>query len=96
MKNYDEIIYYSNLDIAICDIVSKKKGIYHDFFGNFESFIKEKFLENYDKFVEFATKKKEEFAGGAKPIKTQYYVLNIALDYTKVLEKLETCKALLS
>jgi ubiquitin-protein ligase len=96
MKNYDEIIYYSNLDIAICDIVSKKKGVYHDFFGNFESFIKEKFLENYDKFVEFATKKKEEFAGGTKPIKTQYYVLNIALDYTKVLEKLETCKALLS
>jgi ubiquitin-conjugating enzyme E2 Z len=94
MKNYDEIIYYSNLDIAICDIVLQKKGVCQDFFNNFQPFIKEKFNENYGKLVEFATKKKEEFSGDIKTVRTQYYQLNVVLDYNKILEKLETCKTM--
>ena len=95
MKNYDEIIMYSNLDVAICDIVLKKKGVYHDFFGNFESFIKEKFLENYDKYLDFAKKKNEECSNEVKVIKTTYYFLNVIIDYNEVIKKLELCKSAL-
>ena len=40
MKPYDEIIQYSNLDIAVCDIIIKKPGIFMPFFDYFYPFIK--------------------------------------------------------
>ena len=49
MNNYNEIIEFSNLNIAVCDIVNKKKGIYQPFFDLFYPFIKENFNINYDK-----------------------------------------------
>jgi hypothetical protein len=45
MKNYTDIIEYSNINVAICDIINKKNGVYNEFFGNFDSFIKENFLK---------------------------------------------------
>ena len=38
MKAYDEIIQYSNLDIAISDIITKKQGIFMPFFEYFYPF----------------------------------------------------------
>ncbi len=35
LENYNEIIEFANLDIAICDIVNKKKNIFLHFFENF-------------------------------------------------------------
>jgi ubiquitin-conjugating enzyme E2 Z len=96
MINYDEIILYSNLDIAVCNIVRKKEGVYQDFFGNFYPFIKEKFIENYDKLIELAKKKNEEQKSDIKTIKTHYYSMNVVIDYNKVLEKLEMCNKLIS
>lgn len=94
IMNYDEIITYANLDIAVCNIVRKKTGMYQTFFENFEPFIREKFLENYEAFVKFANKKKEELLGDIKHIKTYYYTMNVVIDYNKVIEKLELCKSL--
>ena len=59
MKNYNEIIEYSNLSIAVCDIVRKKSGVYLPFFENFYPYVKENFNKNYDKLLEIAQKKSQ-------------------------------------
>jgi hypothetical protein len=95
MKNYTDIIEYSNINIAICSIVSKKSGVYQNFFENFQPFIKENFLKNYDKILNFAEKKNIEFVN--KPlITTGFYSMRIKIDYEKVIEKLKENKFLIS
>jgi ubiquitin-protein ligase len=91
MKNYTNIIDYSNLNIAVCDIINKKEGVYHSFFENFEPFVTENFLKNYDKLIEFAENKNNEFIN--KPIIcTNAYNMKVILDYEKIIEKLKNCK----
>ena len=95
MKNYTDIIEYSNINVAICNIINKKKGVYNDFFGNFDSFINENFIKNYDKIFSFCEKKNIEFI--SKPIiSTGFYNMRIKIDYEKVIEKLKESKFLLS
>jgi len=96
MNNYNEIITYSNLDIAVCDIIQKKKGVYMDFFDHFYPFVKENFLKNYDKITEFAKKKNADFLMDAKNFKTGFYNMNVLVDYTALIERLEECKFLFS
>ena len=55
--NYTKIIEFSNIDIAICDIMNKKEGVYLHFFNDFESILKEKFNENFEKLNEFIDNK---------------------------------------
>jgi ubiquitin-conjugating enzyme E2 Z len=95
INNYNEIIYYSNLDVAICDIISKKKGVYQDFFANFEPFIKENFLKNYDKLLDFSKTKNEKLLHDKVVIITRYYALNVVIDYNNIIEKLQVCKSLM-
>jgi ubiquitin-protein ligase len=95
MKNYTDIIEYSNINVAICDIINKKSGVYNEFFGNFDSFIKNNFLKNYEKILSFCEKKKLEFTN--KPvIFTSVYNMRVKIDYEKVIEKLKGTKLLLS
>ena len=49
LNNYNEIIEFANFNVAICDIVNKKQGIYMEFFDYFYIYIKEHFIKNYDK-----------------------------------------------
>jgi ubiquitin-conjugating enzyme E2 Z len=89
MNSYNEIIEFSNLDIAVCNIVTKKNGIYMPFFENFYPFIKENFNKNYEKLLEIATKKNIDFKEQVVNFKTVYYSMNINVDYNKVIEKLK-------
>ena len=89
MNSYNEIIEFSNLDIAVCDIVSKKNGVYMPFFDHFYTFIKENFNKNYEKLLEIATKKNIEFKNQVVNFRTSYYSMNINVDYNKVIEKLK-------
>ena len=90
-NNYTHIIEYSNINIAICSIISKKPGVYQPFFNNFEPFVKENFIKNYDKIVEFCKNKNTEFYN--KPIiSTTFYSMHVKIEYGKVLEKLENLK----
>jgi ubiquitin-conjugating enzyme E2 Z len=92
--NYNHIIEYSNLDIAVCDIVCKKGGIYVEFFENFEPFIKEIFLKNCDKLIAFS---KDRFQKFKDPfvLKTNLYSMNISINYEKLISKLETTKIII-
>ena len=92
MKPYDEIIQYSNIDIAVCDIVRKKNGIFMPFFENFYPFIKENFLKNYDKLLEFAENKNKEFDLSLKEFRTGFYNMKVNVDYNNIIEKLKQSK----
>jgi ubiquitin-conjugating enzyme E2 Z len=91
---YNQIIDYANLDIAVCDIVTKKEGVYNDFFNVFYPFVKEHFLKNYDKLLEISQKL---FAENPSPqvLKTSLYLMNITLDYENLVNKLENSKKLM-
>jgi ubiquitin-conjugating enzyme E2 Z len=95
MQKYTDIIEYENINIAICNIINKKAEVYHSFFANFEPFIKDNFLKNYDKLLQFAVIKNTEFSNNPI-IMTGAYNMKVLIDYKKVIEKLNTCKILLN
>jgi ubiquitin-protein ligase len=91
MKPYDEIIQYSNINIAVCDIVSKKKGIYMPFFDLFYPYVKENFNKNYDKLMEFSKKKYEEIKEPTI-FETGFYNMKVSVDYCYIISKLDSAK----
>jgi ubiquitin-conjugating enzyme E2 Z len=96
MIHYNEIIEYSNLSIASCDIIFRKDGVYLPFFENFYPFIKENFLKNVDQMIIFAEKKNEHFKGQEFNFKTGYYSMNINVNYYVLIQRLKEAKFLLS
>jgi ubiquitin-conjugating enzyme E2 Z len=92
MKSYDEIIQIANLDIAVCSILQKKEGIFLPFFENFFPYMKENFLKNFDKLLEFAEKKNLEFNEESKQFSTRYYSMRITANYKKVINRLKETK----
>ena len=92
MNSYNEIIYFSNINIAICDIIQKKTGVFMPFFDNFYPFIKENFGKNYEKLLEFAQKKLVNDYNEPKIIKTSYYSMCVNVNYKKIIEKLQGAK----
>jgi ubiquitin-protein ligase len=92
MNSYDEIIQIANLDIAICGILQKKDGIFLQFFENFFPYVKENFLKNFDKLMEFAEKKNSEFKGESKHFSTRYYNMRININYSAIIEQLKETK----
>jgi ubiquitin-conjugating enzyme E2 Z len=96
MKNYNEIIEYSNLDIAVCNILYKKEGVYLPFFESFYPFIKENFVKNYDLLLDFANKKNTDFNNTNTLFKTGFYGMQVNVDYNIVIERLKESKLLCS
>lgn len=92
VKPYEEIIEFSNIDIAICDIIQKKSGVFMPFFENFYPFIKENFLKNYDKLVEFSERKNTEYELKNAIVRTRFYNMNVDINYNKIIDKLKTSK----
>lgn len=92
MVFYDEIVEYANIDIAICDIIEKKEGVYMPFFDIFYPFVKENFIKNYDKLIEFAEKKNIDFKNTIVNFKTSFYSINMNVDYNKALLRLRSAK----
>ena len=92
MENYTDIIEFSNLNIAVCDIVTKKNGIYQPFFDNFYPFIKENFNNNYEKLMELAQKRSSEKFIINKTLTTGFYNMNVIIDYKYIIRKLEQSK----
>jgi ubiquitin-conjugating enzyme E2 Z len=92
MNNYNEIIEFSNINIAICNIIKKEKNVYLPFFDNFYVYVKENFNKNYEKIVEFVEKKMEDTSIQNKNLTTQMYQMNVNIDYQNVLQKLNKSK----
>lgn len=92
ITNYTEIINYSNISIAICDIIEKKEGVFLPFFENFYPFVKENLIQNYYKILQISNKKNNEFKNRPVNFKTEFYSMNITVDYSKLIKRLESYK----
>jgi len=93
---YNEVIEFVNLDIAVCDIIEKKKAIFMPFFENFYPFIREEFNKNVDKMITFAEQKNEHFEKTSVVMKTKMYSINIKIHYKNIIERLNELKVLLA
>lgn len=91
VNNYNKIIEYANLDIAVCDILCKKEGVYLDFFHHFETFVEKHFHENYETLMEYATNQSNKYSEPVK-VTTGFYTMNVVVDYKKVIDKLKVAK----
>jgi len=96
LENYNEIIQYANLDIAICDILNRKPSVFLPLFDPFYSFLKEHFNKNYDKILEIANRKNNDFKSTIVNFKTGFYKMNINVDYNKLIEKITQTNMLLN
>jgi ubiquitin-conjugating enzyme E2 Z len=104
--NYEKIIEYANLNIAICDIVLSTSTFektdelnslkindfsFLSFFSFFQTIIKDNFKKNIDIFLSLAEEKRK-----VNPetllVKTNLYSMNVYIDYKKVIQKLEFLK----
>jgi ubiquitin-conjugating enzyme E2 Z len=95
MNNYNNIIEFANIDIAVCDIVEKTKGVFLPFFDLFFSFVLENTRKNIDKFIAFIENKKNDCNNEKICYKTCFYNMNVVIDYNKELERLHKLKSLL-
>jgi ubiquitin-conjugating enzyme E2 Z len=92
IDNYNEIVEYSNIIIAICGIVDKNPSIYLPFFEIFYPFVIENFNKNFDKTIEFVQNKITQFDNSKKTFITGYYSMSVEIDYNNLLNKLNITK----
>ena len=92
-ENYTRIIEYSNIDIAICDIMNKKEGMFLSFFHNFYHIVEENFQKNYEQLIIFIDKKIQQNKDNPiYVIHGGFYNMRVAIDYVKLKEKLMIIK----
>ena len=92
MYSYNVIIQFCNLDIAVCDIILKRSGVYMHFFDYFYSFIKENFNKNYDNLIMIAENKYRNEFKECKELRTGFYSMKVNINYKKVIQKLKDTK----
>lgn len=92
VHNYNEIIEFSNINIAICNIVQKNKDVYLPFFDLFYPYVKELFDKNYEQIVEFVKNKLK--INNSEYIKSvDIYCMNVVINYNYILNKLSNIKS---
>lgn len=106
---YNEIINFSNYDIAICDVIDTTSYMHCDethFFKLFEDTVNEHFLNNYDTFIEkieniidikYASinKNKTNYINLCdKIVSTDIYAMDYKINYVRLLKKLKKCYAI--
>jgi ubiquitin-protein ligase len=89
--NYTKIIEYSNIDVAVGDVVNKKQGLFLPFFDAFYHAVLENFQKNYEEIIKFLDKKIDETKNNeTRLIKGGFYNMTVTLDYPKLKEKINT------
>jgi ubiquitin-protein ligase len=89
MENYNKIIEFSNIDIAVCDIINKKTGVHMAFFDLFDDAIKENFTKNYDTLIKFIDDKIANIT--PQVVTGGYYNMSVVVDYVELKKKLMNC-----
>lgn len=85
--NYNEIIEFSNLNIAVCDIVNKKSSVFLKEFIYFHDDIIKHFLTTYSKHLTFIENKINTKKNISR-ITMDFYRLNVVIDYERLLKKI--------
>jgi ubiquitin-protein ligase len=81
---YQKSIEFSNINFAICDIITLSKHKIPNPFQLFYSFMKEHFVKNYDKLLEFVEKNKEN----NDIYDVHIYMMSTKIDYINLKQKL--------
>jgi len=81
---YQKSIEFSNINFAICDIINLSKHKIPNPFQLFYSFMKEHFVKNYDKLLEFVETNKEN--NGIYDV--HIYMMSTKVDYIYLKQKL--------
>lgn len=87
---YTEVIEYSNINHACCDIILKSPKIYLPFFNCFEKHFNENFIKNYSKLLDFV-RNKIKSGDFKKKIFIHCYTMTVMVDYESLLNKLTEC-----
>jgi ubiquitin-conjugating enzyme E2 Z len=82
---YDKIIEYKNIDVAIIQMFQKKSGVYQEEFEMFYPYLRENFLKNKEKVLEFL-KARASDVSRKEILTTGLYSMNVSIDYSKLLE----------
>jgi ubiquitin-conjugating enzyme E2 Z len=94
MSNYNKIIEFSNLNIAICDIVEKKSPIFLPFFDIFYSYIIEHFHKNIDTFIQIANDNNLLFNSTSTILTTELYNMSCIINYNTLIQRLHKLKGI--
>lgn len=89
--NYNEIIQYSNFEIAIYYLLTKNSNIYLPYFDYFYNIMREIFINNYDKYLSIIENKMNIY-DKPKLISVGIYSLSRKIDYVRISELLNEAK----
>jgi ubiquitin-conjugating enzyme E2 Z len=82
--NYNKIIEYKNIDIAILKMVNKEESIYLSKFTIFYPYVLENFLKNSGNVVKYLEEKSNCLI---ETVSTGLYNMNVTIDWKQLLEK---------
>jgi len=89
-NNYNKIIEFSNIDIAVCDVINKRPDMHVSFFDHFSDIMKENFDKNYDSLIKFIDEKIE--SNSSSVVNVTFYHMYVDVDYKKLKYKLMNTK----
>ncbi len=92
--NYDRIIEYANVDVALCDVINKHAQVYSCLFDVFTEEVLENFVKNYDKILAFVERKHLEYGDRTICVSTAIYRMQTNINYQGLKNKLVTTRAL--
>lgn len=92
IPNYNKIIRFSNLSIAICDMINKSR--LPPQFEIFYPIMKTSFLENYDNYITIINKYIHDESETNIVASVNFYTLKVFIDYLLLREKINKCKQL--
>jgi ubiquitin-conjugating enzyme E2 Z len=87
INKYNEIIEYSNINIAVCDVVNNKSSVLLKQFFYFNDIIQKHFIKVYSKHLEFIEKKILKNKSSITRMTTEFYRLDVVIDYVKLMKK---------
>lgn len=89
-KNYVQTIEYSNINIAMCNVIMRAEGLHLPFFDLFRPIIIEQWILHYDEIRTLCMTLKETW-GDDDIIVAHYYNNNMGvhINYARLLEKLD-------
>jgi ubiquitin-conjugating enzyme E2 Z len=90
IPNYNRIIRFSNLSVAVCDMISKLRLLPQ--FEIFYSIMKEDFFKNYDNFIDIIDKHLNDETETNKLFIVGFYNLKVLIDYKILKEKIQNCR----
>lgn len=85
---YTDIIYYSNIKVAMCEMIQQKPGVFPSEFRMFLPYMKENFLKNYESILSFLNVKKEVKSFF---IKTKIYSMTTFINYFQLYKTYIQC-----